>query len=316
MILSRPRPAPIDPLLTFDIESFGTSPAVQRSFQLGRLTVARNLKRQAHRITRLGIPLLIMVIFVSAAHIVETIAGYRPAWVGELTLPEQIYHGTAVALTLCIDLVALYLVVTQNVSRRCQVQMPTWGIRFFMSLTFLLNAAFFIRYAPDLPETTKNTLLPPLNLGFVMLLPAMIPVSMHAIERARDCAESAALRMQMIVTALEEMTERGVVSNARNAMGRVPGTSATVQPVAEIPAIATLTVDDVVADTHPVTGGRHRQFTVTMLVNGMEHDTLVTRGAITEQLGCSQSRTGELIQEAIENNLIRRVGHGSYQRVG
>lgn len=209
MALPQPHLAePLPDLLAVD-DALLAHPAAQRALRLGVLEAKRSALGQAQRLIVWGRPLLVAIITVSFLHLWDTIAAIRPAAVPELTLPGWVYHATAAALTLAIDAAALFCLSAGAVTTLAGERVRrNWGLGFFLATTFLLNAAFVVRYAPALGEPVRAWVLPGLELLFAMLLPATIPVGLFAVERALARLESARLRLLMEATALDALVRQ------------------------------------------------------------------------------------------------------------
>jgi hypothetical protein len=170
---------------------------------------------QARQLIAWGRPLLIVIIAVSFLHLWDTIAAIRPQVVQELALPGWLYHATAAALTLAIDAAALFCLAARAVTSRAGERLrANWGLGFFLATTFLLNAAFVVRYAPALGTDIRAWVLPGLELLFAVLLPATIPIGLLAVEGALARLESARLRLLMEATALDALVRDGDAAHA------------------------------------------------------------------------------------------------------
>jgi len=206
MALPPPRLAePLPDLLAVD-DALLAHPAAQRALRMGLLEAKRAALVQARGLIAWGRPLLVAIIAVSFLHLWDTIAAIRPTAVPELALPGWLYHATAAALTLVIDAAALFCLAAGAVTSRAGERLRrSWGLSFFLVTTFLLNAAFVVRYAPALGTDVRDWVLPGLELLFAILLPATVPVGLFAVEGALARLESARLRLLMETTALDAL---------------------------------------------------------------------------------------------------------------
>jgi hypothetical protein len=123
-------------------------PEARRARAAGLLQVKRAAAQRTAQLASWGRPLLVGVIVVSALHIFETLAGFRPAAVKAPEIDPRLYHLTAGALTLAIDLAALYLTAARGVLALAGVSRRWYGLAFFLSLTALLNGSYMLRHAP------------------------------------------------------------------------------------------------------------------------------------------------------------------------
>lgn len=208
MALIRPSaPAPVAGIPPLDAELLD-SPAARQALLRGQLQARRQALRHVAALARLGRPLLVGIIFVSALHVWETIAAIRPGWVAELRLQSELYHAAAALLTVAIDLAALFVVAA---GAAVALVVPPTGRRavwFFLALTFLLNMAFVVRYGPALPAELRAAVLPLLDMLFAVLLPAFVPVGIVAVESATGRLDVARLRLVVEVTTLAELVAR------------------------------------------------------------------------------------------------------------
>jgi len=229
MALIQPHLAePLPNLLAVD-DTLLAHPAAQQALRLGVLEAKRSALSQAQNLIIWGRPLLVAIIAVSFLHLWDTIAAIRPAAVPELTLPGWVYHATAAALTLAIDAAALFCLSTGAVTTLASERARhNWGLSFFLMTTFLLNAAYVVRYAPALAEPVRAWVLPGLEIVFAVLLPAIIPVGLFAVERALARLEGARLRLLMETTALDALVrDEGGDLNVTITGGPAPQTGAS-----------------------------------------------------------------------------------------
>lgn len=182
-------------------------PDAARARQQGLLAARRSALRTAERLAVWGRPLLVGIIGVSFLHLWESIAAYQPEGVATLRLPDLAYHAAAAALTGAIDLAALYLVAANAVCVQAGQPERRGALRFFLGLTFLLNGAYLVRHAPSLPTGVQAALLPALDLLFVGLLPAFIPIAIVALEGALQRLGAARLSLLEETTVLRAMLQ-------------------------------------------------------------------------------------------------------------
>jgi hypothetical protein len=182
-------------------------PEASRARQQGLLAARRSALRSAEHLGLWGRPLLVGIIGVSFLHLWESIAAYQPEGVATLRLPDLAYHAAAAALTGAIDLAALYLVAANAVCVQAGQPERRGALRFFLGLTFLLNGAYLVRHAPSLPAGVQAALLPALDLLFVVLLPAFIPIAIVALEGALQRLGAARLSLLEETTALRAMLQ-------------------------------------------------------------------------------------------------------------
>jgi hypothetical protein len=180
------------------------SPAARQARAAGLLQVKRAAAQRAARLASWGRPLLVGVIVVSALHIFETLAGFRPVGVKAPEIAPQLYHLTAGALTLAIDLAALWLTAARGVLALAGVARRWYGLAFFLSLTALLNAAYMLRHAPDLDAAA---VLPALDGAFAVLLPLAVPVAIASVEGAAQQLEAARLALLVEAAALRPLAD-------------------------------------------------------------------------------------------------------------
>jgi hypothetical protein len=179
-----------------------TSPEAQQARARGLLEVKQAAARRAERLAWLARPLLVAVVAVSALHIFGQVARFAPPSVEPLALPSWAYHATAAALTLAVDLVALWLVAAGGALRLAGLPSPRAALAYALGLTFALNSAYMLSYAPALGEGARAALLPWLDALFVIGLPLFIPISLYAVEGAAQQLEAAQLGLIVEAAAL------------------------------------------------------------------------------------------------------------------
>lgn len=279
-------------------------PRVIVAQRLADLDAARSGHKAAHRLAAGGLWLLLGVIAVSFVHLWETLALFLPATVDALHLPASVYHATTAALTLAIDATAAYLAMARAMTpdRGRAAPMARW---FFYALTAMLNAAFFLRYAPDLSEATKAAWLAPIQTAMIVLLAVMIPVSIGAIEAARGRLAALARTLRVETVMLEILSADG---------GRKTGHSASAsrktQTAPERPAVADATID---AD--PITGRTPTRYSLDNLLAVLEDGQPATRKAIIDRLEASPKTADRLLAAGIDAGAVAQIERGVYQRV-
>lgn len=298
------QPDPIEgELFTMDAQMLET-PAARRAWQAGLLVAKLQAMHRAERLVKVGRPLLVAIIFVSFLHIWETIGAIRPEFVSEMRLPSWAYHAAAAALTVAIDAAALYVVAADGTTALAGAARRRGATWFFLATTFLLNAAFVVRYAPSLPESLRTTVLPALEILFVILLPATIPVSILAIEGSVARLEAARLKLLVETTALKELAQ----GNAGK-RGESP-----IKPSQSLNTTSTSKAEEVLT-TEGETPRKPTTYTLENLLEAFEGEDLLQRRAIIERLGCGDSTADNLLSEAVQLGRVEKVGRGMYQRV-
>lgn len=285
------------------------TPTAKRALQVGLLQAKREALASAGQLARWGRPLLVAVIAVSFLHIWDTIALVKPTWVGELQLPAALYHATAGAFTLAIDAAAFFCVAASGTAVLALGPQPRrWGVGFFMALTFLLNAAYVVRYAPALDAAIRTWLLPLLDVLFIGLLPAFIPVAIFSVEGAAQRVELARLRLLVETTALEELVNAPVKLSGQKpqkASGSILGGTARLSVVASAEELGEATVG-------AISPGRPR-YALSDLVAVLPSGERRTRQELQQALGCGASTLDRLIAEGMTAGQIEREGRGMYQ---
>lgn len=183
------------------------TPAARQARAQGLLQVKRAAAQRAERLARLARPLLGALVSVSALHIFGQVARFAPAEVAALTLPAWSYHATAAALTLAVDLVALWLVAAGGALRLAGERPPRAALGYALGLTFLLNSAYMLAHAPALDGAARAAVLPWLDALFVVALPLFIPVALYAVEGAAQQLEAARLALLVEAAALRPSAE-------------------------------------------------------------------------------------------------------------
>lgn len=291
---------PIAPDLLALPDDLLATPAARRALQSGLLAAKRSALASAERLARAGWPLLIAIIGVSFIHIWDVIALIRPAFVHELVLPEGLYHLTAAAQTVAIDAAALYCVAAAALAGATSgTTGPRWGIRFFLLLTFLLNAAYIVRYAPALDPQIRAAVLPALDLLFAVALPAFIPSAIVSVERGRAELERCRLLLLVETTALEALLDQAVID--------LPAAPAAPQPESPIKALQSI--------PGPVRSPGRPALELGELLKQAPAGSTVTRVGVMELLDCGSSTADRLIAEGIDAGALERIARGQYKRL-
>lgn len=192
-------------LLQIDLAML-TSTHAQTALNRGRLKAKREALHNANRLVRWARPLLIAILVVSFVHLWEQIASIKPASVPDLALHPWLYHGSSAMLTAAIDATALYLVATRATAAYAGDRTRQYSVWFFYVLTAILNLSFVLRFAPELPAGVVEV-IPTLYLLMAILLGLLIPVSIAAVESARQRVEAARLALLVETEALTELVQ-------------------------------------------------------------------------------------------------------------
>ena len=190
------------------------TPAAQQARQQGILLAKQQALRSAETLTAWARPLLLGVLVVSFLHLWHQIARIAPADIPALTLPPWAHWLSAALLTLSVDATALYLVATRAAAQYARLGDQGRGaVWFFYTLTATLNSVFVLSYTPDLPASIA-LLTPFLSLLGAVLLGLLVPISIAAIEHARQIADVARLTLLVEVTTLHELRRVGAGADA------------------------------------------------------------------------------------------------------
>ncbi|NTU85225.1 MAG: hypothetical protein HGA45_38695 [Chloroflexales bacterium] len=237
------RPAqPAHPAQAFAIdESLLEHPAAQRAHQRGLLRAKAEALRGAERLVQWARPLLISVLVVSFLHLWHQIARIAPAGVAALPLPAWTHWLAAALLTASVDATALYLVATRSAAQYARLgEQGRGAVWFFYLLTAALNSVFVLTYTPGLPPLIQ-AITPVLSLLGALLLGLLVPVSIAALERARQVADVARLSLLVEVETLRGIVAQGAGPDPAPAPSAVtPETDAPVLPALDDPAPANI----------------------------------------------------------------------------
>lgn len=192
-------------------------PEARLAHQRGLLTAKTEALRSATRLTAWARPLLVGVLIVSFLHLWHQIARITPEGVPALPLPAWAHWLSAGLLTASIDATALYLVATRAAAQYARLgQHGRASVWFFYLLTAALNSVFVLSYTPGLPSAI-DTITPILSLIGAVLLGVLVPVSIAAVEQARQVADAARLALLVEVELL-----RGLVAHPPGSGEPVP----------------------------------------------------------------------------------------------
>lgn len=188
-------------------------PAAQAARQKGLLRAKTEALHATERLIQWARPLLIGVLIVSFLHLWHQIARIAPAGVAALPLPDWTHWLSAALLTASVDATALYLVATRSSAQYARLgEQGRGAVWFFYLLTAALNSVFVLTYTPGLPNEVQ-AITPVLSLVGALLLGLLVPISIAALERARQVADVA--RLSLLV---EVETLRGIVQDAPPSM--------------------------------------------------------------------------------------------------
>jgi hypothetical protein len=181
--------------------------AAQAARLRGLLRAKADALRAAEGLVAWARPLLIGVLIVSFLHLWHQIARIAPTGIPALPLPAWTHWLSAALLTASVDATALYLVATRSAAQYARLgDQGAFSVWFFYLLTAALNSVFVLSYTPELPAQVQ-AITPALSLLGAILLGLLVPVSIAALERARQVADVA--RLSLLV---EVETLRGIVT--------------------------------------------------------------------------------------------------------
>ncbi|MBX0329890.1 hypothetical protein K2Z83_19685 [Oscillochloris sp. ZM17-4] len=225
-------PAPLATMLSID-PALLERPEAQSARQRGLLRAKAEALKSAEGLVGWARPLLIGVLIVSFLHLWHQIARIAPEGVPALPLPAWTHWLSAALLTISVDATALYLVATRSAAQYAKLgSQGREAVWFFYLLTAALNSLFVLSYTPGLP-TQVQVITPTLSLLGAILLGLLVPVSIAALERARQVADVA--RLSLLV---EVETLRGIVVGVGD---DAPAARPAVSPStpADAPSLAT-----------------------------------------------------------------------------
>lgn len=295
------------------------SQAAQEARRRGLLRAKVEALHATERLIGWARPLLCGVLIVSFLHIWHQIARIAPPGVPPLPLPAWTHWLSAALLTASVDATALYLVATRSAAHYARMGDQGRGaVWFFYLLTAALNSLFVLSYAPELPQAVE-TITPALSLLGALLLGLLVPVSIAALERARQVADVA--RLALLV---EVETLRGVIADGQPSNGPQPTIAPTpiLRPAPEpLPAPLPAPLPESAPATPPpapIIGGRTLSFTLaTLLAAFPSHSDqdLITPHDVRQRLRCSDGTAQRLLQAALEEGQLERATRGAYRRI-
>lgn len=222
-------PASLAQALTID-EALLDHPAAQRAHQRGLLRAKTEALRTAEGLIQWARPLLIGVLIVSFLHLWHQIARIAPTGVAALPLPAWTHWLSAALLTASVDATALYLVATRSAAQYARLgEQGRGAVWFFYVLTAALNSVFVLSYTPGLPPPVQ-AITPMLSLVGALLLGLLVPVSIAALERARQVAEVARLSLLVEVETLRGIVTQGAATAEPNGSTPTSSTAARTAP--------------------------------------------------------------------------------------
>ncbi|NTU81988.1 MAG: hypothetical protein HGA45_21855 [Chloroflexales bacterium] len=108
-----------------------------------------------------------------------------------------------------MDATALYLVATRSAAQYARLGgQGSAAVWFFYLLTAALNSLFVLSYTPGLPRAVQ-AITPTLSLVGAVLLGLLVPISIAALEHARQVADVARLSLLVEVETLRGLVARG-----------------------------------------------------------------------------------------------------------
>jgi hypothetical protein len=204
-------PTPLAQLLSID-PALLERPEAQAARQRGLLRAKHDALRAAEGLVGWARPLLIGVLIVSFLHLWHQIARIAPEGVPALPLPAWTHWLSAALLTISVDATALYLVATRSAAQYARLGgQGALSVWFFYLLTAALNSLFVLSYTPGLP-TQVQAITPALSLLGAILLGLLVPVSIAALERARQVADVARLSLMVEVETLRGIVAQGATT--------------------------------------------------------------------------------------------------------
>jgi hypothetical protein len=139
-----------------------------------------------------------------------------------LPLPAWTHWLSAALLTISVDATALYLVATRSAAQYARLGgQGALSVWFFYLLTAALNSLFVLSYTPGLPAQVQS-ITPALSLLGAILLGLLVPVSIAALERARQIADVARLSLLVEVETLRGIVAQGADTARPEAQAAMP----------------------------------------------------------------------------------------------
>jgi hypothetical protein len=289
-------PAPLAQQLSID-PALLDRPEAQAARQRGLLRAKHDALRAAEGLVGWARPLLIGVLIVSFLHLWHQIARIAPAGVPALPLPAWTHWLSAALLTISVDATALYLVATRSAAQYARLGgQGAVSVWFFYLLTAALNSLFVLSYTPGLP-TQVQAITPTLSLLGAILLGLLVPVSIAALERARQVADVARLSLLVEVETLRGIVAQGAGHDTPTLTHSAPPPAMGASPLAE-----------------PILGGKPTRFTLNAVIATLrDADGPLRPQELRTRLGCGESTIHRLLQEGLTAGMITRTEPGAYQ---
>jgi hypothetical protein len=200
--------------LQLDPDQLAT-PAAQRARLSGLLEAKAEAHRAAARLAQWARPLAVATTGVSGVHLWESLAAVKPGHVAALSLPDAVYHGSALALVAVIDGAIIFLSAAGNASAYAGYTQRSRALPLLYTITGGLNFAFLISYWPAMPVGLRAAVLPALAVVFPILLAVLIPALLVALERASHVLQATKLALGVEVATLRGLTEEPSVATEK-----------------------------------------------------------------------------------------------------
>lgn len=307
LTLKRQPAAPEQPeqdILTIHIDT--STPAARRALDIGLLEAKTEAYEDTGKLLRFGRPLLLAVIGVSFLHIFDTVSTYKPEDVTALHVAPWLHHISTGALVLAIDAVLAYYIAAGNAIKMATGKTASWPLVGFIGLTFALNMAYMVRYAPHIDEGFRATMQQWLDTFFVFALSAFVPAAIIAVEYATHLVKTARLRLLVETRTLQERTNGQSTGKASQS---VNGRSTAFNRNEETVETATAKIPE----TDRLLGGRKTAATLAELLAAIDGRSTINRNDAIELLGCGRTKTDELLAEAVEAGKLEKAGRGVYK---
>ena len=288
-------PAPLAAQLSID-PALLERPEAQAARQRGLLRAKHDALRAAEGLVGWARPLLIGVLIVSFLHLWHQIARIAPEGVPALPLPAWTHWLSAALLTISVDATALYLVATRSAAQYARLGgQGALSVWFFYLLTAALNSLFVLSYAPGLPAQVQSV-TPALSLLGAVLLGLLVPVSIAALERARQVADVARLSLLVEVETLRGIVAQGATDTPALTHPAPPPTMGAASP------------------TEPILGGKPTRFTLSAVIASLRNaDGPLRPQELRTRLGCGESTIHRLLQEGLTEGVLSRDEPGAYR---
>lgn len=206
----RPDAPAVNPLaaLQLDAEALNT-PAAKQARLAGLLEAKAEAHANAGRLARWARPLAVATTVVSGVHLWETLAAVKPSGVAALSLPDAVYHGSALALVAVIDSAIIFLSASGNAAAYAGHTQRSRALPLLYAITGGLNFAFLAAHWPALPEALRGAVLPALAVLFPILLAVLVPALLVALEHAAHTLTAARLALGVEVATLRGLVAEG-----------------------------------------------------------------------------------------------------------